>query len=106
MTLEVYLQSAVLRGVLVTNQERLSNYLILREGDEVLSITNATLDDFQGKTMAAGFAETGLAAPDPHQVRRIVGLSLPHARAVETHEVRRFRCQRTQQHFVVVQLAA
>ena len=29
--------------------------------------------------MAAGFAETGLPAPDPHQVRRIVGLSLPHA---------------------------
>jgi hypothetical protein len=57
MTLEVYLQSAVLRGVLVTNQDRLSNYLILREGDEVLSITNATLDDLQGKTMAAGSAE-------------------------------------------------
>ena len=57
MTLEVYLQSAVLRGVLVTNQDRLSNYLILREGDEVLSITNATLDDLQGKTMAAGSGE-------------------------------------------------
>jgi hypothetical protein len=57
MTLEVYLQSAVLRGVLVTNQDRLSNYLILREGDEVLSITDATLDDLQGKTMAAGSAE-------------------------------------------------
>jgi hypothetical protein len=57
MTLEVYLQSAVLRGVLVTNQDRLSNYLILREGDEVLSVTNATLDDLQGKTMTPGFAE-------------------------------------------------
>jgi hypothetical protein len=57
MTLEVYLQSAVLRGMLVTNQDRLSNYLILREGDEVLSITNATLDDLQGKTMTAGSAE-------------------------------------------------
>jgi len=29
--------------------------------------------------MAAGFAEAGLAPPDPHQVRRIVGLSLPGA---------------------------
>ena len=57
MTLEVYLQSAVLRGVLVTNQDRLSNYLILREGDEVLSIKDATLEDLQGKTMAAGVAE-------------------------------------------------
>ena len=51
MTLEVYLQSAILRGVLVTNQDRLSNYLILREGDEVLSIMDATLEDLQGKTM-------------------------------------------------------
>ena len=57
MTLEVYLQSAVLRGVLVTNQDRLSNYLILREGDEVLSIKDATLEDLHGKTMAAGSAE-------------------------------------------------
>jgi hypothetical protein len=57
MTLEVYLQSAVLRGVLVTNQDRLSNYLILREGDEVLSIKDATLEDLQGRTMAAGVAE-------------------------------------------------
>ncbi|MEO6040315.1 MAG: HAD-IA family hydrolase [Croceibacterium sp.] len=29
--------------------------------------------------MAAGFAGAGLPAPDPHQVRRIVGLSLPQA---------------------------
>ncbi|MEO6152103.1 MAG: HAD-IA family hydrolase [Croceibacterium sp.] len=29
--------------------------------------------------MAEGFAAAGLAAPDPHQVRRIVGLSLPAA---------------------------
>ena len=29
--------------------------------------------------MAEGFAEAGLAAPDPHAVRRIVGLSLPSA---------------------------
>ena len=57
MTLEVYLQSAVLRGVLITNQDRLSNYLILREGDEVLSITDATLEDLQGKAMAADAAE-------------------------------------------------
>jgi hypothetical protein len=57
MTLEVYLQSAVLRGVLITNQDRLSNYLILREGDEVLSIGDATLEDLNGKTIAADPAE-------------------------------------------------
>jgi hypothetical protein len=57
MTLEVYLQTAILRGVLVTSQDRLSNYLILREGDEVLSITSATLEDLQGKTIAGDAAE-------------------------------------------------
>jgi hypothetical protein len=57
MSLEVYLQSAILRGVLVTNQDRLSNYLILREGDEVLSIVDATLEDLQGKTMVGDSAE-------------------------------------------------
>jgi phosphoglycolate phosphatase len=43
---------------------------------------DGTLSDGQAAicaAMAAGFAETGLPAPDPHQVRRIVGLSLPHA---------------------------
>jgi hypothetical protein len=57
MTLEVYLQSAVLRGVLVTNQDRLSHYLILREGDEVLSLRDATLEELDGKPIAATSAE-------------------------------------------------
>ena len=43
---------------------------------------DGTLTDGQAaicSAMAEGFAEAGLAAPDPHQVRRIVGLSLPSA---------------------------
>ena len=43
---------------------------------------DGTLSDGQAAicaAMAEGFAEAGLAAPDPHQVRRIVGLSLPGA---------------------------
>ena len=43
---------------------------------------DGTLTDGQAAicaAMAEGFAEAGLAAPDPHQVRRIVGLSLPSA---------------------------
>jgi phosphoglycolate phosphatase len=43
---------------------------------------DGTLSDGQAAicaAMAEGFAETGLAAPDPHQVRRIVGLSLASA---------------------------
>ena len=44
MHLEVYLQAAVVRGVLETNQDRLSNYLIVRQGDEVFSLKDATLE--------------------------------------------------------------
>jgi hypothetical protein len=49
MPLEVYLQSAVIRGILSTNQDRLSNYLILREGQEVFSLREARLEDLHGK---------------------------------------------------------
>jgi hypothetical protein len=51
MALEVYLQSAIVRGILVTNQDRLSNYLVLREGEEVFAIREARLTDLQGKTI-------------------------------------------------------
>ena len=43
---------------------------------------DGTLADGQAAicaAMAEGFADAGLPAPDPHQVRRIVGLSLPSA---------------------------
>src|SRR5688572_37535 len=43
---------------------------------------DGTLSDGQAAicaAMAEGFAEAGVAAPDPHLVRRIVGLSLPGA---------------------------
>jgi phosphoglycolate phosphatase len=43
---------------------------------------DGTLSDGQAAicaAMAEGFADAGLAPPDPHQVRRIVGLSLPGA---------------------------
>ena len=43
---------------------------------------DGTLSDGQAAicaAMAEGFAEAGLVAPDPHEVRRIVGLSLPSA---------------------------
>jgi phosphoglycolate phosphatase len=43
---------------------------------------DGTLSDGQAAicaAMAEGFADAGLAAPDPHAVRRIVGLSLPTA---------------------------
>ncbi len=43
---------------------------------------DGTLSDGQAAicaAMAEGFAEAGLPTPDPHRVRRIVGLSLPSA---------------------------
>ena len=71
---------------------------------------DGTLADGQAAicaAMAEGFAEAGLAAPDPHQVRRIVGLSLPgaiarlapgetpeaHARAVAAYKQAFFRAR-------------
>jgi hypothetical protein len=57
MPLEVYLQAAVVRGVLVTNQDRLSNYLILREGDEVFSLKDATLESLDRKPIAVNSSE-------------------------------------------------
>jgi hypothetical protein len=49
MPLEVYLQAAVVRGILTTNQDRLSNFLILREGQEIFSLREASLEDLNGK---------------------------------------------------------
>jgi hypothetical protein len=57
MRLEVYLQSAVLRGILATNQDRLSNYFILREGDEVFSLREATLEGLNRKAIATSSDE-------------------------------------------------
>ena len=51
MPLEVYLQSAIVRGILVTNQDRLSNYFILREGEEVFTLTDATIEDLNKKPL-------------------------------------------------------
>ncbi|HZD39827.1 MAG TPA: hypothetical protein VE131_03840 [Terriglobales bacterium] len=48
MPLAVYLHSAVVRGILVTNQARLSNDLLLRGGDEVFFLKQATLELFDG----------------------------------------------------------
>ena len=52
MALEVFLQSAVVRGILMTNQDRPSNYFILREGDEVFSLKEATLEGPHRKAVA------------------------------------------------------
>jgi hypothetical protein len=57
MPVEVYLQSALVRGVLVTNQDRLSNFLILQQGEEVFSLKDATLEHLNGKPLAVNSDE-------------------------------------------------
>jgi hypothetical protein len=51
MALEVYLQSALVRGILTTNRDRLSNYLILRESQELFSLREANVEDLNGRPM-------------------------------------------------------
>lgn len=72
MPLEVYLQSAIVRGILVTNQDRLSNYLILREGEEVFTLRDAQLTDLRGKTRDLNADEFTIYL---HQVYAIADLS-------------------------------
>jgi hypothetical protein len=57
MYLEVYLHAAVVRGVLVTNQDRLSNYLIVRRDDTVFSLKDATLELYNRKPVSVGADE-------------------------------------------------
>lgn len=57
MHLEVYLHGAVVRGVLATNQDRLSNFLIVRKGEEVFSLTDATLEMLNRKPVSVGADE-------------------------------------------------
>ena len=77
MALEVYLQSAIVRGILVTNQDRLSNFLILREGEEVFSLRESQLTDLRGKTIDANADQFLIYM---HQVFAIADLS-PQFRA-------------------------
>lgn len=43
MFVEAYLQAAVVRGILETNQDRLSSHLAIRQGEEVFALREATL---------------------------------------------------------------
>lgn len=52
MPLEVYLQAAVVRGVLTTSQNRLSNFLIVRQGEEVFALQDAILESYDRKQVS------------------------------------------------------
>jgi hypothetical protein len=57
MPLEVYLQGALVRGVLVTQQSRLSSFLGLRDGPAVFTLKDATLESANRKPIALGADE-------------------------------------------------
>jgi hypothetical protein len=61
MPLKVYLSSAIVRGVLVTNQERLSNHLFLREGETVFRFAKGNSPIFMASPSLDG-ATQGLGA--------------------------------------------
>jgi len=76
---EIYLPSAVIRGTLVTKQERLTDHLNLRGEDQVLSLQDVQFEDLQGN-----------AAPESgknmivyvHQVMFVVDLGIAPAMSV------------------------
>ena len=53
MPMEVHLPAALVRGVLETNQDRLSNHLLVRQNDQVFSLRDATVEDLAGKLIAS-----------------------------------------------------
>ena len=57
MPLEVFLEAAVVRGLLETNQSRLSNSLVLRDGEEVFSLKEATLETADRRPVAVACDE-------------------------------------------------
>ena len=57
MFVEVYLPTAIVRGILETNQDRLSHYLVVRQGEEVFSLKQATLDIPKRKPISIGTEE-------------------------------------------------
>lgn len=57
MHLEVFLQAAIVRGILETSHDRLSSYLVVRQGDQAFSVRRATLEFADGKPIATATTE-------------------------------------------------
>jgi hypothetical protein len=57
MFVEVFLQAAIVRGILETNQDRLSNHLAIRQGEEVFALKEATLQVPGREPVAVGSHE-------------------------------------------------
>jgi hypothetical protein len=89
MPLEVYLQSAVVRGILATNQDRLSNYLIFREGDEVFSLREATLEGLNRKPVALSSDEYLIYMQEVFLIADLSPQFRPEGSAVEHVYVRK-----------------
>jgi hypothetical protein len=57
MPLEVYLQGALVRGVLVTQHSRLSSFLELRDGADVFALKDASVERANRKPITLGADE-------------------------------------------------
>ncbi len=57
MPLEIHLPAALVRGVLETNQDRLSSHLLFRQDDQVFSVRDATVEDLTGKPIVSRTSE-------------------------------------------------
>jgi len=85
MFVEVYLQAAVVRGILETNQDRLSSHLAIRQGEEVFAVKEATLQVRDREPVSVGSHEylvymqevlliADLGAEDPARRAALSGL--------------------------------
>jgi len=57
VAIEVYLASTIIRGMLMTKHERLSDHVLMRAGDEVFSVHNSKVEDLNGQPLSFGGAE-------------------------------------------------
>ena len=89
MPLEVYLQAGIVRGVLVTNRDRLSNHLIMRKGEEVFSLRDATLETFDRKPVKVGSDEYMIYMQEVHLIADLSPQELTRRRGVETFYVQK-----------------
>ena len=83
MRLEVYLHAAVVRGVLATNQDRLSSYLIVRQDDTVFSLKDATLELYNRKPVSIGADEYLVYMHEVFLIADLTSESEVHRSAIE-----------------------
>jgi hypothetical protein len=57
MPLEIFMPAALVRGILETNLDRVSSHLLFRQEDQVFSLRDATVEDFNGQPIVSRATE-------------------------------------------------